>query len=229
MAQGKPQLKFESNPCSNFRDNRCHWRTTDGRLTTDKFRFHELCWHSQAELKITHSALSQSVYGLDLIVSKIQCHIKHWLAMAMTYMCIVNNVVIYIHYSMVTAFGSIVIQEFIFRNKILLLLLLIIPRDVMQPYSSMHILMYTFIDFPRIKISLENVKSGSAAAWQFWNHPIKLMANIPVIFVPFLSAWDHFNKWSTMIREHTVLYYEYFLNKLVYASDKQLDDFFSRL
>ncbi len=34
------------------------------------------------------------------------------------------NVVIYIHYSMVTALGSIVIQEFIFRNKILLLLLL---------------------------------------------------------------------------------------------------------
>ncbi len=25
---------------------------TDGR-TTDEFRFHELCWHSQAELKIT--------------------------------------------------------------------------------------------------------------------------------------------------------------------------------
>ncbi len=30
MAQGKPQLKFESNPCNNFRDNRCH-RRTDGR------------------------------------------------------------------------------------------------------------------------------------------------------------------------------------------------------
>ncbi len=38
----------------------------------------------------------------------------------MTYICIVINVVIYIHYSMVTALGSIVIQELIFRNKILL-------------------------------------------------------------------------------------------------------------
>ncbi len=44
MAQGKPQLKFERNPCNNFRDNRCHRRT-------DEFRFHELCGHSQAELK----------------------------------------------------------------------------------------------------------------------------------------------------------------------------------
>ncbi len=33
MAQGKPQLNFESNPCSNFRDNRCHRRTTDDRRT----------------------------------------------------------------------------------------------------------------------------------------------------------------------------------------------------
>ncbi len=30
MAQEKPQLKFESNPCNNFRDNRCRSRT-DGR------------------------------------------------------------------------------------------------------------------------------------------------------------------------------------------------------
>ncbi len=57
MAQGKPQLKFESNPCSNFRDNRCHRQTTDdgmtdeGRRATDEFRFHELCGHSQAELE----------------------------------------------------------------------------------------------------------------------------------------------------------------------------------
>ncbi len=28
MAQGKPQLKFERNPCNNFRDNQCHRRTT---------------------------------------------------------------------------------------------------------------------------------------------------------------------------------------------------------
>ncbi len=51
-AQGKPQLKFERNPCNNFRDNRRHRPTTDGRRTTDEFRFHELCWHSQAELKM---------------------------------------------------------------------------------------------------------------------------------------------------------------------------------
>ena len=35
MAQGKPQLKFESNPCSNLRDNRRHRRTTDGRTMDD--------------------------------------------------------------------------------------------------------------------------------------------------------------------------------------------------
>ncbi len=35
MAQGKPQLKFERNPYNNFRDNRCHRRTTDGRTTND--------------------------------------------------------------------------------------------------------------------------------------------------------------------------------------------------
>ncbi len=27
----------------------------DGRWTRDKFQFHELCWHSQAELKYCHS------------------------------------------------------------------------------------------------------------------------------------------------------------------------------
>ncbi len=47
MVQGKPQLKFERNPCNNFRDFRCHRRTTDGGTTdggtTDEFRFHELC------------------------------------------------------------------------------------------------------------------------------------------------------------------------------------------
>ncbi len=35
MAQGKPQLKFESNPYSSFRDNRCHRRTTDDGTTED--------------------------------------------------------------------------------------------------------------------------------------------------------------------------------------------------
>ncbi len=48
MAQGKPQLKFERDPCIKFRDN-CDTdgrRTTDGRTdgrTMDKLRFHELC------------------------------------------------------------------------------------------------------------------------------------------------------------------------------------------
>ncbi len=41
MAQEKPQLKFKSNPCSNFRDNRCHGRTDgrtdDGRRTNFDF------------------------------------------------------------------------------------------------------------------------------------------------------------------------------------------------
>ncbi len=35
MAQGKQQLKFESNLCSNFRDNRCHRRTTVRRANFD--------------------------------------------------------------------------------------------------------------------------------------------------------------------------------------------------
>ncbi len=55
MAQGKPQLKFEKNPCMKFRDNcdtdgrttddgrRTDDGRTDGRQTTDKLRFHELC------------------------------------------------------------------------------------------------------------------------------------------------------------------------------------------
>ncbi len=44
MAQGKQQPKFETNPCTRFRDN-CDTdgRTADERQTTDKFRFHELC------------------------------------------------------------------------------------------------------------------------------------------------------------------------------------------
>ncbi len=34
MAHGKPQLKFERNPWNNFRNNRCHGRTTDdGRIS----------------------------------------------------------------------------------------------------------------------------------------------------------------------------------------------------
>ncbi len=66
MAQGKPQPKFERNPCNNFTDNRCHRWTDDGRTdgwrTTDEFRFHELCWHSQAELK---SEVRHSINYLD--------------------------------------------------------------------------------------------------------------------------------------------------------------------
>ncbi len=51
MAQGEPQWTFERNPWNN-RDNRCH------RRTTDECRFHELCWHSQAELKIIYTVLT---------------------------------------------------------------------------------------------------------------------------------------------------------------------------
>ena len=37
MAHGKPQLNSERNSCNNFRDNRCHRRTTDGRRTNFDF------------------------------------------------------------------------------------------------------------------------------------------------------------------------------------------------
>ncbi len=46
MAQGKQQIKFERYPYNNFRDNGSH------RRMTDEFRFDELSWHSQAELKM---------------------------------------------------------------------------------------------------------------------------------------------------------------------------------
>ena len=39
MIQGKPQLKFERNPCNNFRHNRCHRRTDDRRRTRTNFDF----------------------------------------------------------------------------------------------------------------------------------------------------------------------------------------------
>ncbi len=35
MAQGKPQVKFERNPCNNFRDNQCHRRTDGRRMNFD--------------------------------------------------------------------------------------------------------------------------------------------------------------------------------------------------
>ncbi len=60
MAQGKSQLKFARNPCNRFRDNWYPRRTTDGR-TTDEFWFHELCWHSQAELKTSEDVTSFEV------------------------------------------------------------------------------------------------------------------------------------------------------------------------
>ncbi len=54
----KATTKFERNPCIRFRDN-CDTarhgltdaRTTNDGRTTDKFRFDEICWYSQAELK----------------------------------------------------------------------------------------------------------------------------------------------------------------------------------
>ena len=55
MAQGKQQPQFERNPCIRFTDN-CD---TDGR-TTDTFRFHELCSHCQAELKIFKNMFRQT-------------------------------------------------------------------------------------------------------------------------------------------------------------------------
>ncbi len=58
MVQGKQQPKFERDPCIRFRDN-CDKdaRTTDDgwtdeRCKMDKFRFHELFGHSQADLKV---------------------------------------------------------------------------------------------------------------------------------------------------------------------------------
>ncbi len=85
MAQGKPQLKFERNPCIKFRDNcdtdgRTTGRTDDGRTTdgrtdgrtTDKLRFHELCWHSQAELKIV--MFDTNIYTAD----KSQTVVSHY-------------------------------------------------------------------------------------------------------------------------------------------------------
>ncbi len=37
MAQGKPQVKFERNPCNNLTDNRCQRRMDDGRRTDFDF------------------------------------------------------------------------------------------------------------------------------------------------------------------------------------------------
>ena len=56
MAQGKQQLKSDRNPWISFRDN-CE---ADGRAMGE-FRFHQLCWHGQAELKIQKSAFVKAV------------------------------------------------------------------------------------------------------------------------------------------------------------------------
>ncbi len=48
MAQGKPQLKFERNPCNNFRDN---LPQTDGRRSNFDF-MSSADKISQAELKM---------------------------------------------------------------------------------------------------------------------------------------------------------------------------------
>ncbi len=39
MAQGKPQPKFERNPCNNFRDNRCHRRMDNGRTDDGRISY----------------------------------------------------------------------------------------------------------------------------------------------------------------------------------------------
>ncbi len=53
MAQGKPQPKFESNPCIRFRDN-CdtdgHRRTDDGRQTRDDRRRTNFDFLSSADI-----------------------------------------------------------------------------------------------------------------------------------------------------------------------------------
>ncbi len=57
MVQEKLQMKFERNPCIRFRDN-CDTddgRTDDGRRT--KVPYHELCWQSQAELKMDYCVI----------------------------------------------------------------------------------------------------------------------------------------------------------------------------
>ncbi len=58
MAQRKQQPKFERNPSIRLRNN-CD--TDDGQMT-DKFRFHELCQHGQAELKLS-GQLSEPKFG----------------------------------------------------------------------------------------------------------------------------------------------------------------------
>ncbi len=47
MAEDNRQPKFETNVCNGLKDNQCHRPTAE---TTDNGRFHELLWHSQAEL-----------------------------------------------------------------------------------------------------------------------------------------------------------------------------------
>ena len=64
MAQRKQQPKFERNPRVMFRDN-CD---TDER-TTDEFRFHELCWHSQAEPKMWQKNQNFTILSTSLVAT----------------------------------------------------------------------------------------------------------------------------------------------------------------
>ncbi len=74
IAQGKPQLKFERNPCVKLGDNcdtdgRTDGRTTDGRQTTDKLRFHELCYKMNTGLSLTLSmSLLNFAYYLEVLL-----------------------------------------------------------------------------------------------------------------------------------------------------------------
>ena len=69
MDQGKQLSKFERNPCIRFRDNCDTGVRTDGRPTTDKFRFRELCWHSHAELIMTVRRSKRTKFGAGEVLS----------------------------------------------------------------------------------------------------------------------------------------------------------------
>ncbi len=56
MPQDNQQSNFERSPYNKFTDNQ-----VNGRRAKDKFRFHELCWHCQAELTMT-SEQSENVH-----------------------------------------------------------------------------------------------------------------------------------------------------------------------
>ena len=85
--------EFEGNPCIRFIDN-CD--TDEGRAT-DKLRFHELCWHSQADLKI-HSCqlhcgpfhiqrasikLSLLLHNLKVLLRELELLVWRWCSVEM--------------------------------------------------------------------------------------------------------------------------------------------------